>query len=72
MGMILRFFKRLFCRHAWQIIDWQLCHGPFGNDPLCYMFSSVCVKCGKRKTEYAHLESSMGKWFGMNEHLKRW
>lgn len=57
--------KRLFCNHVWQITWWQLCHGPFGNDPLCYVYESVCVKCGKKKTEYAHLESSVGKWLAL-------
>ena len=64
--------KRLFCNHhKRRVTYWQLCHGPYGNDPLCYVFESVCVKCGKKMTEYTHLESSIGKWLAANPNLER-
>ena len=64
--------KQLFCRHGeWQVTFWQLCHGPYGNDPLCYVFECACMKCGKRKIEYAHLESSLGKWLAGHPELER-
>lgn len=46
---MLKFLKRLFCKHHYELNRWHVSHGPNGNDPAMIEAESICTKCGKVK-----------------------
>ena len=44
---MIKFIKRLFCKHHYELNRWHICHGSNGNDPAMIEAEWICTKCGK-------------------------
>lgn len=44
---MIKFIKRLFCKHHYELNRWHRCHGLNGNDPSMIEAEYICSKCGK-------------------------
>lgn len=50
-AVMIDFIKRLFCKHEFEDISWQVAvWGEFGKYPIEYRRTFVCKKCLKKKT----------------------
>ena len=49
---MVRFLKRLFCKHYYVISKWHYTHGANGNNPAFLEVEHICQKCGKKTYSY--------------------
>ena len=49
---MLKFLKRLFCRHHWEALETNH-YGDSGS--LYFIETRICKKCGKIETDICHL-----------------
>lgn len=44
---MIKFIKKLFCKHSYELNRWYICHGPNGDCPAMIEAEYICTKCGK-------------------------
>ena len=65
------FFKRLFCKHAYQTTRWHWFHGFSGMEPARIEAEMRCYKCGKVIHVYPE-RGSNGETYIKNLKDKQW
>lgn len=63
MAKIKSFFKRLFCRHAYQTKRWHWFHGATAMEPRRMEVELYCCLCGKTMFIYPERGSTSEEFF---------
>lgn len=58
---MINIFKRLFCKHKYELNRWHVCHGPNGDELSMIEAEYVCTKCGH--VLYSDFSIDMFKYF---------
>ncbi len=53
---MLKFFKRLFCRHQWEPLETN--HYSDGGE-FYFIETRICRKCGKIESNFCHLRGKL-------------
>lgn len=66
---MIRWIKRLFCRHEWAVTRWHWTHGFNENHPVFIEVEFKCKKCGK--LDYYYPSPVIWHYFMGERHERR-